>query len=91
MWTYLAKTPSTNIGCDEWRKEHCVEWLEKLASRIALHFLCSPNRQVGEPVFVDPPLAKYDQMRPHEGLGNLSPQQYTQQLALEKIPSITLI
>lgn len=33
----------------------------------------------------------YNHVRPHEGLGNLSPQQYAQQLALEKIPSITLI
>lgn len=33
----------------------------------------------------------YNQQRPHEGLGNLSPQQFAQQLALEKIPSITLV
>src|SRR2546427_10205727 len=33
----------------------------------------------------------YNQHRPHEGLGNLSPQQCAEQLALEKIPSITLV
>jgi putative transposase len=33
----------------------------------------------------------YNQHRPHEGLGNLSPQQFAQQFALEKIPSITLV
>ena len=33
----------------------------------------------------------YHQQRPHEGLGNLSPQQFAQQFALEKILSITLV
>lgn len=33
----------------------------------------------------------YNQQRPHEGLGNLSPQQFAQQVALEEIPSITLV
>jgi putative transposase len=33
----------------------------------------------------------YNRHRPHEGLGNLSPQQFAQQLALENIPSITLV
>ena len=33
----------------------------------------------------------YNQLRPHEGLGNLSPQQFAEQFALEKIPSITLV
>ena len=33
----------------------------------------------------------YNQQRPHEGLGNLSPQQFAEQFALEKIPSITLL
>jgi transposase InsO family protein len=33
----------------------------------------------------------YNQHRPHEGLGNLSPQQCAEQFALEKIPSITLV
>ena len=33
----------------------------------------------------------YNHHRPHEGLGNLSPQQCAEQLALEKIPSITLV
>ena len=33
----------------------------------------------------------YNQQRPYEGLGNLSPQQCAEQLALEKIPSITLV
>ena len=33
----------------------------------------------------------YNQQRPHEGLGNLSPQQFAEQLALEKIPSIALV
>ena len=33
----------------------------------------------------------YNQLRPHEGLGNLSPQQFAEQFALEKIPSITLL
>ncbi len=33
----------------------------------------------------------YNQQRPHEGLGNLSPQQFAEQFALEKVPSITLV
>ena len=33
----------------------------------------------------------YNHQRPHESLGNLSPQQCAEQLALEKVPSITLI
>jgi putative transposase len=33
----------------------------------------------------------YNQQRPHEGLGNLSPQQFAEQFSLEKIPSITLV
>jgi len=33
----------------------------------------------------------YNQHRPHEGLGNHSPQQFAEQFALEKIPSITLV
>jgi len=33
----------------------------------------------------------YNHYRPHEGLGNLSPQQFAEQLALENIPSITLM
>jgi len=33
----------------------------------------------------------YNQHRPHEGLGNLSPQQFAEQFALEKIPSIALV
>jgi putative transposase len=33
----------------------------------------------------------YNQRRPHEGLGNLSPQQFAEQFALEKIPSIALV
>jgi putative transposase len=33
----------------------------------------------------------YNQQRPHEGLGNLSPQQFAEQFAPEKIPSITLL
>ncbi|WP_420795850.1 integrase core domain-containing protein [Ktedonobacter racemifer] len=33
----------------------------------------------------------YNQHRPHEGLGNLSPQQFAQQQALEIIPSITFV
>jgi len=33
----------------------------------------------------------YNQQRPPEGLGNLSPQQFAEHLALEKIPSITLV
>jgi putative transposase len=33
----------------------------------------------------------YNQRRPHEGLGNLSPQQFAEQVAREKIPSITLV
>lgn len=33
----------------------------------------------------------YNQRRPHEGLGNLSPQQWAEQFALEKIPLITLV
>ncbi|WP_201379577.1 integrase core domain-containing protein [Ktedonobacter sp. SOSP1-52] len=33
----------------------------------------------------------YNQHRPHEGLGNLSPQQFAQQQALEIIPSLTFV
>lgn len=33
----------------------------------------------------------YNQKRPHEGLGNLSPQQFAEQFSLEKIPPITLV
>jgi len=33
----------------------------------------------------------YNQRRPHEGLGNLSPQQFAERFALEKIPSIALL
>ncbi len=33
----------------------------------------------------------YNQLRPHESLGNLSPQQFAEQFALEKVPSITLV
>jgi putative transposase len=33
----------------------------------------------------------YNHHRPHEGLGNLSPQQFAEQLALENIPSLTLV
>src|SRR2546422_2269703 len=33
----------------------------------------------------------YHHRRPHEGLGNLSPQQFVEQFALENIPSITFV
>jgi len=33
----------------------------------------------------------YNQVRPHEGLGNLSPKPFAERFALEKIPSITLL
>jgi putative transposase len=33
----------------------------------------------------------YNQQRPHEGLGNLSPKPFAEQFSLEKIPSITLV
>jgi putative transposase len=33
----------------------------------------------------------YNQVRPHQSLGNLSPRQCAQQLALEEVPSITLV
>jgi len=33
----------------------------------------------------------YHHRRPHEGLGNLSPQQFVEQFALENIPSIPLV
>jgi putative transposase len=33
----------------------------------------------------------YNHQRPHESLGNLSPQQFAEQLALEEVPSITLM
>jgi putative transposase len=33
----------------------------------------------------------YNEQRPHEGLGNLSPQQYAQQHALEQISSLSLL
>ncbi len=32
----------------------------------------------------------YNQRRPHEGLGNLSPQQYAQQCIQEEVPSLTI-
>lgn len=30
--THLAKTHSTPIGCDDWRKGHSAKWLEKAVS-----------------------------------------------------------
>jgi hypothetical protein len=57
--SHLAKTPSTNIGCDEWREGLRVKWLEELIRSLPLCHLRSLIRQMGKPGFVDDPLTKY--------------------------------
>ncbi len=62
------------------------------ASQVAPNLLRQPEAQIKrEIVFSDILEVRLAQQGPHEGLGNLSPQQFAEQLAREKVPSITLL